>query len=178
MIKAMTFFLCVLFCTGIINAQSIHNQSIIDVDGNTINLSTYQGKKVLFFIAPTNPSDFNFIELDSFYRLNNTKIKFVGILPKEVGHNDSTDFRIKSFYAAKGINIVLTKSMNVETASNNQGDLAKWLSKKSMNLRFDTEVKQGMYKFFIDQAGVLYEVFPPEVPLFSVPVITALRKRL
>lgn len=166
--KKYLFFLLFMICKIHAQSQSIDSLSFVTSDGNTFSMSTYAGQKVLFFIAPTNPVDYRFKEVDSFYHKHGTNIKMIGILSAESGHHDSLNVKVKSFYQERGINIILTKTLYVQSTNNSiQSDLLKWLSKKSLNKRFETEIKDGMYKFFIEPSGKLFSVLKPEQPLFS-----------
>lgn len=166
--KACLFIFFFVICIIHSKSQSLDSLSFMTSDGNTFNMNTYAGQKVLFFIAPTNPVDYQFKEVDSFYHKNSTKIKMIGILSAESGHHDSLNAKVKSFYQERGINIIFTKTFNVQSTNESiQADLLKWLSKKSLNKRFETDIKDGMYKFFIDPSGKLFSVLKPEQPLFS-----------
>ncbi|MBC7387782.1 MAG: hypothetical protein H7329_01100 [Opitutaceae bacterium] len=95
-------------------SQTIYTQTINNIDGSPVALSSYQGSKVLFIIAPTKLADSSMVDdIDSFKVKYGDTIKLVGILSFEDGYADSNKAAIKSIYQSRGLgNMLLTEGMH------------------------------------------------------------------
>ena len=135
-------------------------------------LSSYQGSKVLFIIAPVDIEDsLKVSEIAAFNNRYGDTVKLIGIVSNEDGYVDSNKTKIKAMYQSKGVNIVLTEAMfTKKSAGANQSALMQWLTKQSMNKRFDENAKGVGQKFFADENGKLFSVLIPETDLFSPAV--------
>ncbi len=163
-----------LLCSAALSmyGQSADSLSVNNIDGSSVSLLSYQGKKILFLIAPARISDSSKLdELAAFNSRYGDTVKLVGIMSKEDGFVDSNKAKIKTMYQNKGINILLTEGMfTKKTAGANQGSLMQWLTKLSMNKRFEENAKGVGQKFFADENGKLFSVLIPETSLFSSAV--------
>ena len=171
MIKTL---LILLLCSAALSmyGQSADSLSVNNIDGSSVSLLSYQGHKILFLIAPARLSDSTKLnELASFNSRYGDTVKLVGIMSKEDGYVDSNKTKIKTMYQNKGINILLTEGMFTKKGSGaNQGSLMQWLTKQSLNKRFDEDTKGVGQKFFADENGKLFSVLIPETRLFSPAV--------
>ena len=161
------------------SGQSIYTQSLTDIDGSSVSLSTYLGKKILFLIAPVNEADsLKLDEIVAFAAKYPDSVKMVGILSIEDGYVDSNKASIKSMYQSKGINMVLTQGMLTQRdAGTNQGAIMKWLTTGSMNKRFNTDANGVGQLFFVNEAGSLFSVLIPQTPLLSAAVKRCIERR-
>ena len=152
-------------------APSIYSVSVNDINGNAINLSSYQGTKILICIAPIKMSFIDSIkisEIDSLVKSYGNKVKVIGVLSKEDGFVDSNKAYIKNIYQSRGINIVLTEGMfTKKTSGISQSALMKWVTTQSLNARFDIDATGVGSKYLLDKNGKMLSVFPPEVSFIS-----------
>ena len=156
-------------CTTMAQSASIHSIAVNDIDGASINLSSYQGSKLLICIAPNNIEDSNRIkEIGALLQQYGSQIKLIGVMSLENGYIDSNKAAIKAAYSSRGIDIKLTTGMNTKkSAGNNQSAIMQWLTTKTMNGRFNIDAKGIGQKFFIDKNGKLFEIVAPEAPYDS-----------
>lgn len=157
--------------------QSLHSLSFLDIDGATVNLSTYQGKKILIFLAPIHKRDSSRIkEIDSIRNVYDTNISCIGVMSIEDGYLDSNKTAIKALYQGTGIK--LTQGMYTrKTSGSNQSDLMNWLTTRTRNMRSNADARAIGDKFFIGKTGKVYEVVSAEVPFDSdIVKITILRR--
>lgn len=176
----MSFLVVLYWCfTSMGQTPSIHNLTIKDIDGLDIHLNSYQGIKLLIFIAPTKETEgITLQELDSIKNRYDTTIKLMGVMSYENGFVDSNKAAIKSMYASLGINLILTQGMHTPKATgSNQSDLFNWLTNKSVNSRFNIDAKGVGQKFFIDKTGKIYSVIPSEIPFTSTIVTNLITKK-
>ncbi len=162
------------------NSQSIYTQSITNIDGGTVSLNTYQGKKIVFMIAPIKEADsMKLNEIIAFAAKYPDSVKLVGIMSIDDGYVDSNKASIKSMYQSKGINILLTQGMNTKkVAGANQGAIMKWLTDQTMNKRFDDDAGGVGQMFFVNEVGKLYSVLIAQTPLNSPAVDRSVKRKL
>lgn len=168
--KKNLFFISMIFLNlyAVGQNNSFYSLQVKDIDGSTINLSSFQGKKILFCTIPLNGSNSSIDDLDSLIRANGLKIKVIGIPSIEDGFSDSMKVSVKNIYQSRGINILLTEGMYTKkTSGSNQSSLIMWLTKKDLNGSFNLEVKGNGQKFFIDKNGKLFATVNPEVSYLS-----------
>ena len=150
--------------------QSLSSMTIKNIDGVDVNLSSYTGSKILFFIAPVNAADsMRLYDIDSFVTAYGNKIQLIGIMSYEDGYIDSNKAAIKALYQQSwGFNFTLTEGMHTKKAAGaNQSDLCKWLTSKTLNGKFNTDCKGICQKFFIQTDGTIYSILPAEIPFIS-----------
>lgn len=159
--------------------STLYSLSVNNIDGVGINLSNYQGSKILFFIAPCKKSDSLQISLiDSFINLYGTKIKLIAVLSREDGYVDSNKAMVKALYQPLASKLVLTDGMFIRKGSgSNQSSLMHWLTDESTNKRSNKDATGVGQKFFIDEMGRFYAATIPEVPFFSIPVENNVRRK-
>lgn len=163
-----SIFLLVLAAAG--KAQSIYQVAVTGIDDNPINLNSYAGKKILFYILPLSPSDSNFIRLQAFKNRYLDTVQIIGIPSIEDGYQPSSGAAsLKALYANMGI--VITQGMYTRKSSGvSQSELMQWLTNKSKNQHFDMDALGIGHKFFVSGKGRQFAVMPPQVPL-TAPLI-------
>ncbi len=150
-------------------SQSIHNLSFTDIDGGNISLNTYQGKRILFIIAPISSIDSSRLdELKKFQVYYGDSVKLIGVMSNEDGYTTVNSAAIKSLYQSKDIEIVLTSGMYTKKAAGtNQSSLMKWLTEKDFNGHYDTDAKGIWQKFITNKFGKIINVVSPRFSLFD-----------
>jgi glutathione peroxidase-family protein len=166
--------LIILFITGCIaitcHGQSIYSISFSGIDGNTISLNNYQGKRVLVLLAPMASSDSSRLEEIRRFQIGNPvdSVLLIGVMSVEDGYTAGNKEAIKSLYQSRNINIILTEGMQTKKeAGNNQSALMRFLTHKSENGKFETESRGIYQKYFINRSGKLIGLAPPEASLFG-----------
>lgn len=152
-----------------VNAQNFWELSFKTINGDTVMLSSFTGKKTLFFLVSLNETDSNYSQLQAFRNRYLDTVRIVGVLSFEDGYQTSSASTIQSLYSSMGI--ILTEGMYTKKSSGaNQSSLMKWLTSKTKNLHFDMDASGIGHKFFVNESVRLFAVMPPQVPLGS-PVI-------
>lgn len=150
--------------------NGIYDLSVVSMDGTTVPLSQFQGKKLLIIVLPVTrqASDIRLFQaVDSISWKYNTQISVIGIPSSENGYVADSLVSLKQFYSSlMGSQVLLAQGMYTNRNSGTrQNGLFAWLTDKSKNTHFDQEVKGPGHKFFIDQKGQLVAVFPPDIGL-------------
>ncbi len=156
---------------------TIYSQSFNDIDGNPVSMSNYQGKNIVILIAPLKQYDSAWVkEIRDFKIKYADTIKVIGIISIEDGYVDSLKTKVKYLYQSLGVNILLTapmhtrKQLGVSTSS-----LINWLTVKTENKYFESDVEGIFQKFIISKRGRLAEVFVSHLKLSSAAITSALR---
>lgn len=171
MLKCIFLLLLSGFALSSFGQSAIYNQSVTNIDGGQVMLNSYAGKKVLFIIAPARLADTAKVdELVAFNTRYGDTVKLIGIMSLEDGFEDSNKVAIKSMYQSRGVNIVLTQGMYTKKSSANQSAIMQWLTKRTMNKRFDDDAGGVGQQFYVDENGKLFSVLIAQTDLFSPAV--------
>ncbi len=149
-------------------AQTIYEIPIRKLDGDTIRLREWQGKKILFILAPLTNEDSVYSQLLAFSNLHRDSLQVVGIPSIEDGYQTTGAPVLRQMYEGSGI--VLTEAMYTRKTSGGQSVLLRWLTDKNYNQRYDRDVAGTGHKFFISATGRLYAVMSPTTSLQSAIV--------
>lgn len=168
--KRNFYLVCFVLLTGLsVNSQNFHQLSYKSLSGDTVLLSSFTGKKTMFFIAPLNQSDSAYSKLQAFKSRYLDTVRIVCVLSVEDGYQSSIASSIQNLYS--GMGVLLTEGMYTKKSSgSNQSSLMRWLTNKTHNLHFDMDAGGIGYKFFVTESGRLFAVMPSQTPLNS-PII-------
>jgi glutathione peroxidase-family protein len=160
------FFL--LICSGA-SSQSVHAISFRNVDGDTIRLSNYNGKKILFTLLAMSQQDSVFQQVKDFKSRYGDTIVVIGILSIEDGYSQSNATAIKSMYAGTGI--ILSEGMySRKVSGSSQSVLMQWLTDKTKNQHYDMDASGVGHKFFVSGTGKLFASLSKQSS-FQSPII-------
>lgn len=143
------------------------------VEGRTIDVSTFKGRKVMFVILPLSEQDttVSIRELKELSKKHDTSLVIVGIGAEETGFKKGDGIKLKDIVAERSNSFFITEGIKVKKAAKEgQAPLLQWLTNHNNNKHFDNDASGIGQKFFVDEEGDLYAVMGPEVKL-SNPVI-------
>jgi glutathione peroxidase len=150
---------------------SIYSFSLPGIDGGTISLNDYQGKKLLIVILPdmASPQDSMMLkQLDTLCMYDTANFKVIGVPAYESGYSDSLGAFIKNAYRQYSQNLTISQALYTrKSAGANQHPLFNWLTHVTENTRFDEDVAGAGSKFFVNGQGELLSYLSPEIPLQS-----------
>ncbi len=140
--------------------ESIYDLSIKSIDGESIDLASYKGKKILFVnVASKCGFTPQYEGLQKLHETYSENVVIIGIpcnqfLHQEPGSNDE----IVSFCQKKyGVSFPLTEKVDVK--GKNQHPIYTWLTSKSKNGVMDSKVKWNFQKYLVSENGELEEMF-------------------
>lgn len=140
--------------------ESLYDIKIEGIDGNTIDLNQYRGKKILFVnVASKCWFTYQYDQLQELYTTYKEKLVIIG-LPCDQFRNQEygTALEIKTFCRLNyGVDFPLTSK--IEVKGKNQHKLYQWLTMKSKNGKKNSSVKWNFQKYLIDEKGELIDVF-------------------
>jgi len=167
--KKYFIILIAIFMSATAFSQNYFQLSFKKLNGDTVSVNSYAGKKTMYIILPLNQTNPVFSQLEAFKNRYQDSIRIVGILSIEEGFESSSIGSIQSMY--QNLKIIVSEGMNTKKASGvSQGAIMKWLTNKTQNLHFDVDTVGIGLKFFVSESGVLFAVLPPQASLES-PII-------
>lgn len=155
-------FLCILIHFSLLNLaqSSLYSISINDIDGNPINLTDFNGKKILFVnVASKCGFTSQYADLERLHQLYKTNLVIIGVPCNQFGNQEpGTLQEIKSFCTSQyNISFLLTEKIDVKGKS--QHSLYEWLTKKENNGKINSSVKWNFQKYLVDETGILINYF-------------------
>ena len=149
----------------VIAPVSIYSLKVELIDGDTFNLDSARGKKILIV---NTASDCGFTkqyeELEKLYQLHKDSLLIIGFPSndfknQEKGSNEQIAEFCKKNY---GVSFLLAKK-GVVSKHKDQQDVYKWLTDKNANGWNEKAPAWNFSKYLIDEEGNLMQYFPPAV---------------
>ncbi|MEZ4907685.1 MAG: glutathione peroxidase [Saprospiraceae bacterium] len=146
----------------ILNQPSFYdnNFTISDIDGNTLNLNDFKGKKLLIVnVASKCGFTPQYEELQKLYEQYGDKLNIVGFPCNQFKNQEpGTPSEIKDFCTSNyGVTFPLTEKIDVK--GDNQNPIYEWLTTKDKNGYSDSTVKWNFQKYLLDENGHLIDYF-------------------
>ena len=154
-------------------SKDIYDYSINLISGNTINLKSYKGKKIILVnVASKCGYTPQYDGLQKLYEKYNEELEIVGVpandfLWQEPGKNKDIQTFCKVNY---GVTFPIVEKSIVKKAKG-QHALFTWLTHKDLNGWNDAAPGWNFYKYLIDENGKLISVLPSKVKPFDEEII-------
>lgn len=149
--------------------STIHGFSITTLEGETLNLSNFKGKKILI-VNTASKCGFTpqYKELEELYKTYKDRLVIIGFpannfLRQEPGTNDEiAEFCERNY----GVSFPMSEKISVK--GKDMAPIYQWLTKKENNGVKNSKVTWNFNKYLIDEEGRLMEKFGSRVkPLDS-----------
>lgn len=138
--------------------MSIYTININNLQGNKLDLSAFEGKKILFVNVASKcgftPQYKLLQQLQDDY---NDSLVVVGVPCNQFGNQEpGTHEEIQEFCSLNyGVSFPITEKIDVK--GTNQHPLYAFLTKKELNKKKDSSVKWNFQKYLIDEEGKLID---------------------
>ena len=146
-------------------SKSIYDYSAQTIDGDSVSISTYKGKKILIVnVASHCGFTPQYEELQLLSEQYKDQIEVLGFpandfLWQEPNSND----KIKEFCSTKyNVSFPMFGKIGVKK-NNNQHPIYTWLSNKLLNGWNDKAPSWNFYKYLIDENGKLIQYYPSKI---------------
>ena len=164
--KYITFLILFFSITTSMRSQSIYDLSFKNINGDTISMKQFAGKKVLVIVLPQDPKDSIYDQILQFKKRVKDTIDVIGVSSLEEGFTKSRSGPLKTAYST--ISITLTEGVNSrKSAGASQSPVLQWLTNSKKNRHFNNDAEAPGAKFFISETGRLYAVFSYRTSLQS-----------
>lgn len=176
----MRLFLVFLLSATISYAQttsmknSIHTFTVKDINGNSFDLSSLKGKKVMLVNTASKCGlTPQYEKLEALYQqYKDQNFVIIGFpannfMWQEPGTNDE----IKTF-CQKNYGVSFPMMAKISVKGKNQHPLYAFLTQKAKNGVVDSSVKWNFQKYLIDENGVLVDVIAPRTQPDDIKILT------
>ena len=171
--------LLILFAMNI-HAQSIYDLSFISIDGDTVDLSSYKGKKIVFVnVASECGFTPQYVELQGLHEAHGDEVQLIGFPCNQFGSQEpGSEDEIQAF-CEKNYGVSFLMASKVDVKGDDQHPIYEWLTKKNLNNEDNSNVLWNFEKFIVNEEGELIEHFRSAVsPMLSLIHISSPRDGL
>ncbi|MEJ7769895.1 MAG: glutathione peroxidase [Chitinophagaceae bacterium] len=153
-------FLSLFFTAAI----SIYDFKVSGLDGQSINLSKYKGKKILI-VNTASKCGFTpqYAELQKLHDTYKGKVVVLGFPANNFKQQDpGTNAEIQEF-CKKNYGVTFPMSEKVSVKGDDINPLFKYLVDEAKKMGVEDPIKWNFTKFLVDEKGKLVAVFPSKV---------------
>jgi glutathione peroxidase-family protein len=149
----------IIFLNCFIRGASFYNLSYTRLDGTSISLSTYQGKKVIVFPFNGIAPDISMLRyMDSVFRVHQDSVVVLAVPGLEFDSTANSDV-LSNLHDSLGLQFTMAQPVKVEKGSGaGQAPLFQWLTTMTINGHFNRDVEAPGQLFVISKKGTLYSV--------------------
>ncbi len=148
--------------------QSAHSFKIKAIDGGTIDLAAYKGKKILVVNTASQCGyTRQYSGLEELYKTYRNKLVVIGFPANNFGGQEpGSNEDIKKFCTSR-FNVTFPMASKVSVKGNDIDPFFKWLTNKSENGVLDANISWNFNKFLLDEDGKLIQHFSSNVEPMS-----------
>ena len=175
-IKLMILF---IFTFGILtaNAQSFYNLEAKTIDGKTFKFEQLKGKKVMI-VNTASKCGFTpqYEDLEKLYKTyKDSNFVIIGFPANDfLKQEPGTNAEIKSFCTLNyGVTFPMMAKIHVKGKEIHP--VYQWLTQKSKNGAFDSNIKWNFQKYMIDENGNLLQVFYSKTKPFDEEILKLIK---
>lgn len=179
--KLIMRLICLFFLIATISyaqttamGNSIHTFTVEDINGNSFELSSLKGKKVMIVNTASKCGlTPQYEKLEALYQqYKDQNFVIIGFpannfMWQEPGTNDE----IKAF-CQKNYGVSFPMMAKISVKGKNQHPLYAFLTQKAKNGVVDSSVKWNFQKYLIDENGVLVDVIAPRTQPDDIKILT------
>jgi len=155
--------------------SAIYNFKVEALEGGTIDLSKFKGKKILI-VNTASKCGYTpqYEELQKLYDQYKSKLVIIGFPANNFGGQEpGTNTEIKEF-CKKNYGVTFPMAAKISVKGDDIAPIYKYLTTKAENGVLDAEVKWNFGKFLLDEKGILIEYFPSKVKPLSEEITSKL----
>jgi glutathione peroxidase len=170
-----TIIILVAFLGGL-STTSIYDLQVTAIDGSTINLSSFQGKKVLFVNTASNSKYVNqYASLEQLYQLYKDSLVVIAFPSNSFGNEPGNASSIQTFVNnTYNIHYFLAAPVSVSSGST-QSPIYQWLTQISQNGTMNNQVTGDFDKFLMNGSGKLVGEFGSRIDPMDSIIVNAIK---
>ena len=157
-------------------AKTLYDFKAKAIDGKTIDLSKYKGKKVLIVnVASECGYTVQYKDLETLNEKHGDKVVILGFPSNEFGGQEpGSNAEISKFCSTKfGVKFQMFEKVVVKKGKG-QSPLYQWLTNKNENGWNDQQPSWNFCKYLINEKGELEKFFPSKVTPMSEEILKAI----
>lgn len=146
---------------------SFYSLSANDIDGNPINFSSFNGKKVLIVNTCTACADtVQYRQLEMLHQKYASSLVIIAFPSDDFNNTPGSNSSIKSFIQTN-YNTHYKLGTKTFVKGGNLSPLYSWLSDIKKNAMMKSKVKKDFFKYLINEEGILIGIFNSKVDPMS-----------
>lgn len=143
--------------------SSFYMLSFQDIDGNIVNMSNFQGKKVLITNVATNSDRITQLaNLQQLQQQFSDSLVVIVFPSNSFGNETRNNAQIKQYCDTSFHNTFMIASKS-NVSGPNVNPVFRWLADKTQNGQMDAVIGGDFLKFLIDKDGTLIGIFSSKV---------------
>src|SRR6185437_8542333 len=156
---------------------SIYDYSFTDIDGKTVKISDFKGKKILFVnVASKCGNTPQYKQLEAISKKYAGKLVILGFPCNQFGLQEPGPKDSIKKFCSLNYGVTFTLSDKIEVKGKDQFPIYTWLTTKTLNGVMDSEVKWNFQKYLVDEQGHFVQMFIPRMKPDDPQVIAAIEK--
>jgi len=160
----------------VLNAQSIHNFKITSIDGKTINMASFKGKKILVVNTASKCGYTPQYEaLEKVYETYKDKLVIIGFPCNQFGGQEPGSNDEIVAFCKKNYGVTFPLADKVDVKGDNTAPIYQWLTQKAKNGVLDATISWNFNKFLLDENGKMIAYFPSNVKPDSEAILNYLK---
>ncbi|GBL36262.1 glutathione peroxidase [Filimonas sp.] len=157
--------------------QSVYDIQIEALDGGTIDLTKYKGKKILIVNTASKCGYTPQYEgLEKLYEKYKEKLVVIGFPSNNFMFQEPGDAKKIRDFCTKNYGVTFPMAAKIDVKGKEMHPLYVWLTQKKYNHYSDNSVKWNFQKYLLDEKGNLVNMFAPGVEPMSEEVMKAIEK--
>ncbi len=159
---ARLLFLSFLLLAGF---SSVHDFKVPALDGSTIDLSKFKGKKILI-VNTASKCGYTpqYADLEKLYTTYQSKLVIVGFPANNFAQQEPGTSKEISEFCTKNYGVTFQMAEKVNVVGDSIAPLFKYLTDEAHKIGVaDPVIKWNFTKFLVDENGKLIAVFPSKV---------------
>lgn len=168
----MKIALIALLISSIITGASIYDFKVEGLEGGTIDLSQYKGKKIMIVNTASKCGNTpQYAELEQLYEKYKDKLVIIGFPANNFGQQEpGSNTEIKEF-CTKNYGVTFPMAAKVSVKGDDIAPIFKYLDDEAKKLGFDDPIKWNFTKFLLDENGKLITVIHNKTKPMSEDVL-------
>jgi glutathione peroxidase len=149
----------------LVAAMSVHDFKVPGLDGSTIDLAKFKGKKILI-VNTASKCGFTpqYADLEKLYEKYKDKLVIIGFPANNFGQQEPGTAKEITEFCTKNYGVTFPMADKVDVIGENTAPLFKYLTEEAKKLGVaDPVIKWNFTKFLVDEKGTLVAVFPSKV---------------
>lgn len=154
-------------------SQSIYDYKVLTITGDTLDLATLKGKKVMIVNTASEcgyTPQFKDLE-DLYQRYQGNNFVILGFPCNDFGKQDPGSNDSIAAFCKKNYGVTFPMMSKIIVTGNEMHPLYQFLTQKDKNQVMDSFVKWNFQKYLIDSSGKLVSVFPSKTSPLSEEII-------
>ena len=154
-----------LFLFAAVGASSVYDFKVPGLDGSTIDLAKYKGKKILI-VNTASKCGYTpqYADLEALYTKYQDKLVVVGFPANNFGQQEPGTSQEITEFCTKNYGVTFPMAEKSDVVGDNISPLFKYLTDEAHKLGVaDPVIKWNFTKFLVDENGKLIAVFPSKV---------------